>query len=129
METNAPALQLETLPQEFGVCKLAELPVELLEDEFCFVGKTDAELSVVCETAHVPHGALVREDGWSAMRVCGELDFALVGILSRITGALAAAQVPVFAVSTYDTDYVLVKSDKLQQAIEALESEGYVIRR
>jgi len=117
-------MTLEVLPQTFTICKLPQgTPVDL-SSPYCFVGKTETELSLVCPTEDVPAAALAREDGWRAFRVAGVLPFALTGVLSRLTGVLAAGGVPVFAVSTYDTDYVLVKQQRLQEAIAALRGDG-----
>ena len=117
-------MTLEVLAQKFTVCKVRTLPPEQLEVPFCFVGKTDRELSLVCETALTPEGTLAREDGWRALRVKGTLDFSLVGILSKFSGILAEADVGIFAISTYDTDYILVKELQLQRAAEALSAKG-----
>ena len=117
-------MTLEVLTQKFTVCKVCTLPPELLEAPFCFVGKTDRELSLVCETALTPKDTLAREDGWRAMRVTGTLDFSLVGILSKLSGILAEANVGIFAISTYDTDYILVKELQLQRSAEALSAKG-----
>ncbi|MCE5342364.1 MAG: ACT domain-containing protein [Eubacteriales bacterium] len=115
---------IEVLPQAFTICKLAdETPVDL-SAPYCFVAKTDAELSLVCPTSYAPAGTLAREDGWRAFRVAGVLPFSLTGVLSRLTGVLAAKGVPVFAVSTFETDYVLVKQERWQEALAALESDG-----
>jgi len=123
-DTSSARLRLAVLAPEFSVCKFAAMPEELLERGFCFVVRTDEELSVVCETARVGEGTLAREDGWRAFKVCGPLDFGLVGILAKISAALADAGVPLFAVSTYDTDYILVKAEKLDTAIIALRAQG-----
>ena len=90
-----------------------------------FVGKTPDELSLVCETALVPENTCAREDGWRALRVEGTLEFSLIGILSSITSVLAQAKISVFCVSTFDTDYVLVKEEKLADALTALTRAGY----
>ena len=116
---------LEILKQRFTVCKLnsaAELP---LETEFCFVGKTDRELSLVCPEENVPQNTLAREDGWRCFRVEGTLDFSLVGILSSISSKLAEAGIPIFAVSTFDTDYILVKETQFIPALEILRAAGH----
>ena len=73
-------------------------------------------LSRWCETAHAPARTLEREDGWRGFRIEGTLDFSLVGILSKLSGILAEAEIGIFAVSTYDTDYILVKAEKLNKA-------------
>jgi len=74
----------------------------------------------VCETERVPENTLTRDDGWRAFKVEGPLDFGIVGIMAKLSSALAAAQVPLFAISTFDTDYIFVKADNLKSAIAAL---------
>lgn len=120
-------MTLQTLPYPFTVCKVRDAGCIDLQLPYTFAGITDAECSLVCQTAHTPAQTLAREDGWRALRVAGSMDFGLVGVLSGITGALAAAGVPVFAVSTFDTDYVLVKADRLAAAQAALRGAGYAV--
>ena len=115
------------MPQDFTVCRLAAEDGVDLSREFFFAARTDRELSLACPSQWAPQGALAREDGWRALRVEEVLDFSLVGILARITGALAAAAIPVFALSTFDTDYLLVKADRLPQALAALKGAGYTL--
>ncbi|MBO4475074.1 MAG: ACT domain-containing protein, partial [Clostridiales bacterium] len=98
-----------------------------LQTEFVFVGKTDEELSLVCQTEDVPENTTDRDDGWKAFRIEGVLDFSLVGILSEISGVLAEAKIGIFAVSTYNTDYILVKEENFERAMEALETAGYEV--
>lgn len=91
---------------------------------FISVTRTINELSVVCAAVSVP--ALVSADrGWRGLRVEGPLPFALVGILSTLSSTLAAAEIPLFVISTYDTDYILVKGEDLPRAVVALEAEGH----
>ena len=97
------------------------------EGEFLFIGKTDKELSVVCTTRMAPTEYLERDDGWRAFRIEGTLDFSLIGILSKISSLLAEQQIGIFAVSTYDTDYVLTKSVSFAKAMDVLEKAGYEI--
>ena len=87
---------------------------------------TDGEISLVCETAFLSKEVIAREDGWRAFRVAGPLDFSLVGILSPIVSILAEKSIPIFALSTYDTDYLLVKEGRFDEAANAL-SERYKI--
>ena len=75
----------------------------------------------------MPGGILRREDGWRALRVCGELDFSLVGILADITSVLARRGISIFAVSTYDTDYILIKENNFTDAISVLGESGYTV--
>lgn len=118
-------LALQILPQPLSVCKVRSLDGFDLTAGLCFAGHTDEELSLVCETPNVPERTLAREDGWRALRVAGTLEFSLTGILSGIADALAEAKVGIFAVSTYNTDYILVKENALARAIEALQAAGY----
>lgn len=118
-------LLLELLSDDFTVCKVASLAGVSLEAPFVFTARTDEELSVVCRTGDAPEDCLAREDGWRALRVCGQLDFSLVGILAGLTAALAAAGVSVFALSTYNTDYILLRETQLSVAQAALAGAGY----
>lgn len=119
-------LTLQILPQLLTACKVESL-AEFSMSGLYFIGGTDEELSLVCETNLVPANTIAREDGWRAFRVVGTLDFSLTGILSRIATVLADAQVGIFAVSTYNTDYILVKEENLDRAAEALKCAGYSV--
>jgi len=123
METNGK-LRIEALAEAFTVCKVADYGAVDWSRRFCFACKTDAENSLVCETACVPANVRVREDGWRGFRIVGTLDFALVGILSRIAAALAEARIGIFAVSTFDTDYVFVKAVDFDRALAVLAQNG-----
>ena len=120
-------LTLELLPMTFSVCRLSNISPEVLSADFTFFAKTDCELSLVCPRESVPASAADIEDGWRAFRITGILDFSLIGILAGISAALAGAGVGIFAVSTYNTDYVLVKEDNLLRAAEALRNCGYAM--
>lgn len=120
---------LQILPQNLTVCKVGKVSdIDLMQD-FFFLSKTDEEISLVCETRYAPSNATHREDGWKAFRIQGTLDFSLIGILSKITTLLAENLIGVFAVSTYNTDYVLVKEENFEKAIRALGEAGYEIGR
>ena len=118
-------MRLSTLPDLYSVCRIPDTASINWSGELTFVGKTADELSLVCETALVPPNVLAREDDWRALRVDGTLDFSLIGILSGITSVLAQAGVSVFCVSTYNTDYILVKEADLSAAATALWAAGY----
>jgi hypothetical protein len=96
------------------------------EEEFVFVGKTDDELSLVCRTDAVPTGIIARDDGWRAIKIRGVLDFSLCGILAGIASVLADAHISIFAVSTYNTDYILLKKENLEAAESALRENAYL---
>jgi len=117
-------LTLQILPQALTVCKVSDLSGFAMSGLY-FIGNTDNERSLVCETDKTPTNTTAREDGWRAMRIIGQLDFSLTGILSKIATVLADAKVGIFAVSTYDTDYILVKAENLDRAVGALKEAGY----
>ena len=118
-------IKLERLPYDLTVCKISSAADAPLETDFFFLEKTDEELSLVCETRHVPSRVIAREDGWRGFRIVGTLDFSLIGILSKITGILADNGIGIFAVSTYNTDYILVKAGDLDKALDVLGQAGY----
>lgn len=118
---------LEVLQAELSVCQVRELRAEDLSGSPVFVGKTDEELSLVCESSRVPENALAREDGWRAFRIRGVLDFSLIGILAPIADILAKNRIGIFVSSTYNTDYVLVRAAQLERAMRVLEQGGYTV--
>lgn len=118
---------LKTLSAGFSVCKIEDASHADLSRPFCFLGKTDEEISLVCETEAVPANTIAREDGWRAFRIQGVLDFSLTGILARISAVLAENEIGIFAVSTYNTDYILVKEENFSRALSVLERAGYEI--
>ena len=129
LKNNTPEqendMKLKTLPYELTVCKLSpETKADLSADFFCLM-KTDEEISLVCRTEQTPEETAAREDGWRAFRIEGVLDFSLTGILSAISGILAEEKIGIFAVSTYNTDYVLVKKENMRRAMDALAAAGY----
>ena len=91
------------------------------------MGKTDGELSLVCPTEEVPENTLAREDGWRGFRIEGVLDFSLIGILAKISGILAEEKIGIFAVSTYNTDYIFTKEAAFSRAMDALKAAGYEV--
>jgi len=95
--------------------------------DFYFIGKTDEELSLVCRTEDTPARTTARDDGWRGFRIQGVLDFSLIGILSKLSGILAENKIGIFAVSTYNTDYILVKEENFEKALDILAAEGYTV--
>ena len=94
---------------------------------FCFIGTTDEENSLVCPEEMVPESTIVRDDGWRGFRIVGQLDFSLIGILARISKILASNEIGIFAISTYNTDYVLTKEENFRKALDALRGADYEI--
>ena len=121
-------MELKIINESFVVCKVEDLSKVNLQDEFCFIGKTDEELSVVCSSESVPENATDCDKGWKAFRIQGVLDFSLIGILSKISGILADNKIGIFAVSTYNTDYILTKEENFEKAIDVLAQNGYDIK-
>lgn len=120
-------MKLKIIKHEFSVCKVKSYEKVDLSAEFCFIGKTDEELSLVCLTKNVPDNTTDRDDGWRAFRIEGVLDFSLIGILAKISAVLAENKIGIFAVSTYNTDYILTKAEQFDKATEVLENSGYEI--
>ena len=120
-------MKIEILKETFSVCKVADLSQADLKNTFCFIGKTDEEISLVCPHESIPANVLAREDGWRAFRIQGVLDFSLVGILAKISALLSENEISIFALSTFNTDYILVKAEKLDTALGVLMKNGYSI--
>ena len=118
---------LKKLKEDLTVCKLPSTAEIDLSRELYFIGKTDEEISLVCKTADTPQHTLKREDGWRGFRIEGVLDFSLVGILAHLTAILAENGIGLFAVSTYNTDYILVKRENFDLALQVLAEAGYRI--
>lgn len=118
-------MELKCLQYDLTVCKISDISEIDLSNEFYFVGRTDEEISLVCRTEDVPAETIEREDGWKGFRIEGVLDFSLVGILSKISGILADNNIGIFAVSTFNTDYILVKSEDFEAAMDSLRAVGY----
>jgi hypothetical protein len=119
-------VQLRVLPRRLAICRLG--PTDIVPSwaagEFVSVTRTESELSIVCAEESAP-ADVTSNRGWRALRVEGVLDFALTGVLASLAQPLAEAAVSIFAVSTFDTDYVLVKEADLMRATEALSAAGH----
>lgn len=124
-------LTITVHPELYAICRLepqAEVPQWASGKSFLTISRTKAELSIVCEEARVP-AEVHAERGRRLMQVAGTLAFSLTGILAAIAVPLAEAHISIFGVSTYDTDYVLVKDTDMEHAISVLETAGHVIQR
>ena len=119
---------IEPVDQVFTVCKVEDYSGVDFESPFCFTGRTDEEKSLVCPADQVPDNTIGREDGWRAFRICGELDFSLIGILARISGILADHRIGIFAISTFNTDYILMKEESFEKALSVQQNAGYRIK-
>ena len=120
-------MELKKLNYDITVCKVAsELDIDL-NKEFYFIGKTDEECSLVCVTEDTPANTLEREDGWKGFRIQEVLDFSLIGILSKLSGILTDNEISIFAISTFNTDYIFVKKENFDRALKILSLAGYDI--
>lgn len=120
-------MEIKKIDYDFSICKVTDYSLVKLDSECSFIGKTEEEKSLVCITADVPPNTIERDDGWKAFRIQGVLDFSLIGILSEISGILAENQIGIFAVSTFNTDYILTKKENYRKALEVLGNAGYRI--
>lgn len=120
-------MEIKKLDFNFSVCKVEDYSLVDFRDEYCFVGKTDEENSLVCVTEKIPDNVIERDDGWRAIRIQEILDFSLIGILSKISTLLAENSIGIFVISTYNTDYILVKETNLEKALKVLSDAGHKI--
>lgn len=118
-------MNLKKIPYELSVCKLNSVTDFNFDLDFYFFAKTDYEISLVCKTEDVPFDVITRDDGWRGFYIDEILDFSLIGILSKISAVLAKNNMGIFAVSTYNTDYILVKSENFDKAVSVFKSNGY----
>ena len=120
-------MELKVLDSDFSICKVTDLSAFDFTEACYFIGKSEEEISLVCPFAAVPSNAITCDNGWRAFRIQGILDFSLVGILAKITGLLAKNDIGLFAISTYNTDYILTKAEHLSKALQILQSKGYTV--
>lgn len=118
-------MNLKKIPYELSICKLNSVTDFNFDLDFCFFAKTDNEISLVCKTQDVPSNAICCDDGWRGFYIAEMFDFSLIGVLSKISAVLAENNIAIFAVSTYNTDYILVKSENFDKAVSVLKSNGY----
>jgi hypothetical protein len=124
-----PPLNLVALRETLAICKLpahAVIPSWATRGSFNCVTRTPDELSIVCPEEDLPMD-LISERGWRCLRVATQLDFSLVGILALLLHPIARAGIPIFVISTFDTDYLLVKSDQLERVAKILREAGHCV--
>ncbi len=120
-------MKIKILKEEFVILKLENLDEVNIHDEYCFISKTDEELSLVCTSRFTPTKFLDMKKGYRAIRIDEKLDFNLVGIIAKLTSLLALNDISVFVISTFNTDYFLVKNAKLGRTIDILTANNYEI--
>jgi len=121
-----PAFSCQVVKGRFGIYRMGPkepIPTWALSARFFSITRTEQELSLVCEEDKVPPG-INQESGWRCLRVVGPIPFSMVGVIASLTAPLAKQGVSVFVVSTFDTDYLLVKENQFESAINTLKSEG-----
>jgi uncharacterized protein len=127
---NAAKLTLSILEGRFAICRLsarAEIPLQSLDKSFFSITRTPDELSIVCAEDSAPRGERC-ETGWQCLKVQGPLDFSITGVMASLAMPLAEAGISIFSVSTFDTDYLLVKEADIERAIRALSAAGHSVR-
>ena len=120
-------MEIKALTDLFSVCKVEDATQIDLSKDFCFIAKTDEEISLVCPTKNVPAVTSARYDGWRGFRIQGTLDFSLIGILAKISAILVEQRIGIFAISTYNTDYIFVKEENFAKALQSLAEHGYKV--
>ena len=129
MSTSALPLVLSILPGRWAVCRLhaeAAVPAWAEGGIFFSATRTREELSIVCEETAVPEGVKA-ERGWAALKLHGPIPFETTGVLASLSAPLAKAGISLFALSTFDTDYLLVKDETLAEVVSALRTAGFVV--
>jgi hypothetical protein len=129
--TPARSLELTLLRERFAVCRLASdatPPSWAAGDTFYSITRSTKELSVVVEESRVPAG-VTSQPGWRVLQVQGPFAFSEIGVLASLTGPLAAKEISVFVISTFDTDYLFVFEKQLAESVAALEQAGHTIHR
>lgn len=129
-DKTAPKLTFIILRETFAICRLdkdAPIPDWVFQGNLFSVTRTKDELSIVCPQMNLPKGIICNQ-GWSCLKVRGPLDLSSTGIISSIASTLEQEAISLFSISTYDTDYVMVKEKDLEKAIFALTETGHRIQ-
>ncbi|MER0279292.1 ACT domain-containing protein [Clostridioides difficile] len=122
-------MKLKLFAEEYAVCRLnndSKIPEWIDTKNFYSITKTEDELSVVCSNNNIPSD-VKSEKEWRILKILGPLDFSLIGILSKLSGLLAENKISIFAISTYDTDYILIKEKDIENACKILTCNGYEV--
>jgi len=120
-------MKLEILEYEFSVCQIKNTKQVDFSREYVFLSKTADEISLVCETDCVPQNTVAYKHGWKALKVSGVLEFDMVGVIAKISNTLAQIDISIFVISTYNTDYILLKTESFDKGVQALTLNGYVV--
>lgn len=118
-------MKLTLLEPSFSVIQVKNIDPSMLKIVPLFFAQTSEELSLVLPTTNVPSEAINREDGWKAIKIISVLDFSMIGIIARISSLLAEESISIFALSTFNTDYILIKEHQVEQARTVLTDNDY----
>lgn len=122
-------MDLTAIKDNITVCKVSDISEIDMTKDFFFLAKTNDEISLVCKTEQAPVNCISREDGWKGFYIDGMLDFSMVGVLAKISTILADNGISIFSMSTYNTDYILVKEHKWGKAMSVLMKAGYKLKQ
>lgn len=120
-------MDIKVIDQEFVVCRVETIDEINIHDEFCFVSKTNEEISLICTTRYIPSKTIEIQRGYRGFRIDAKLDFNMIGVLAKIASLLALNEISILAVSTFNTDYFFVKNAKLGKALDVLKANNYDI--
>ncbi len=120
-------MELQELNRNFAVCKLKSTDTVDMNKEFTFLSVTDEEISLVCDISNIPANTTDIEAGWKGLKINGVLDFGMIGVIAKISGMLAEHKISIFIISTFNTDYILLKEDSYDKALKILRSNDYSI--
>lgn len=120
-------MELKKLDLNFTVSKISDTSEVDFTKEFVFLSKTDEEISLVCEADFTPSNAYASETDWKALKISGVLDFSMVGVIAKISNILSNAEISIFVISTYNTDYILLKAAQFEKSVQLLKDNGYII--
>ena len=121
-------MELQIIDGDFSICKIDALTQVDFTQEYVFLSKTPDEISLICKSEYVPPDTMSSEAGWKSFKVTGILDFGMVGVIAHISDILAKAKISIFVVSTYNTDYVLLKKENFSKGIQVLADNGYDVK-
>lgn len=117
-------MDLQIIHRNFSVCKVKQLDIELVKKEYTFVGTTDQEISIICETKYVPEDTIVVEHGWSCFRIAEDASFEKYGMIAFLSKIIADLKVCILVVGTFDTDYIFIQDRMFDQVVKSLEENG-----
>lgn len=117
-------MDLKIIDREFSICKVDEIPADMLKKEFTFIATTNDELSIICETKNVPEKHVEIENGWCCFRIAEDASFEKYGMIAFLANIIAANKTSTLVVGTFDTDYLFIKKERFEQVKMALTEAG-----